>query len=253
MFFIFSKILAFIITPIVWIFGLLLAGLIVKRQPLKKRLLIASAVVLFFFSNDFIFDEFMRAWEVPAIHDSEIKGQYDVGIVLGGMVDYDEDFKRVSFQHGSDRLFQAIELYKQGKIKKLLLDGGSGSLLKEWREAPVLRDYLIKIGIPDSVIIVEPNSRNTHENATFAKHLLDSAAPHGRYLLITSAFHMRRSVKCFTKTGIQTTAYSTDRNSGPRKFIFDHVFIPDENALEGWNMLLHEWMGYITYKISGYI
>jgi|GEM_PF-5282187 len=42
MFFVISKILAFIITPLVWIVGLFLAGLLVKRQPLKKRLLITS-------------------------------------------------------------------------------------------------------------------------------------------------------------------------------------------------------------------
>lgn len=253
MFFVISKILAFIITPLVWIVGLFLAGLLVKRQPLKKRLLITSFVMLWFFSNDFILDEFMRAWEVPAIDNSAINGQYDVGIVLGGMIDYDQSFKRVDFKDGADRLFQAVELYKEGKIKRILLDGGSGSLLKEWKEAPVLHNYLVKIGLPDSVLVVEPNSRNTRENAVFAKHLLDSVAPHGRYLLITSASHMRRATKCFTKAGIATLAYSTDRHSGPRKFIFDHVFIPDISALQGWDELLHEWMGYITYKISGYI
>ncbi|MGZ4118990.1 MAG: YdcF family protein, partial [Bacteroidia bacterium] len=69
---------------------------------------------------------------------------------------------------------------------------------------------------------------------------------------ITSAFHMRRSLGCFNKVGIATVPYSTDRYAGPRKFEFDYLFIPNSSVMNDWNTLIHEIIGYITYKISGY-
>jgi uncharacterized SAM-binding protein YcdF (DUF218 family) len=253
MFFFFSKILEFIITPIFWIFALLLAGLLAKKQPLKKRLLIASIICFYFFSNSFILNECMVRWEVPAIKDSALQGKYDVAIVLGGMIEYDDHLDRVQFAHGGDRLFQALRLCKQGKVKKILLDGGSGSLDGHTVEAPILRKFLVEMGIPDSVLLMESHSRNTHENATFAKHILDSVAPNGRYLLFTSGYHMRRAIGCFNKAGIHTLPYTTDRTAGPLKFQIDYMLIPDVGALHHWETLIHEWIGYMSYKIAGYI
>jgi len=253
MFFLFSKILNFLFAPIVWVLVLLLLGLFIKNIKRKKGFVVAALVVFFCFSNGFIADEFMRMWEVPATKDDAVK-QYDVAIVLGGMLGYDSELKRIQFDHGADRIFQAIRLYHEGRVRKILLDGGSGSIIEyNIIESTLLRKYLLEIGIPDSVILTEPRSRNTHENAVFAKPILDSISPHGRYLLITSAFHMRRGLKCFQKIGINPAPYSVDRYSGPRNFIFDHVFIPDKQAMYEWDLLIHEWVGYITYKIAGYI
>ncbi|HXP52304.1 MAG TPA: YdcF family protein [Bacteroidia bacterium] len=253
MFFILSKLLAFFISPFFWVFCLLLAGVLVKRQPLKKRFLIASLAVLYFFSNSFILNEVMIRWEMPAIQQSEIKGKYDVAIVLGGYTDYDSKFDRVQFQHGADRLFQALELYKKGMVKKILIDGGSGNLKGTNIEAANLHKYLLNIGVPDSAMIFEPRSRNTRENATFVKPILDSVAKNGRYLLITSGYHMRRAIGCFNKAGISTLAYSTDRIAGPMKFDLDYMFIPDLGAIYCWEALLHEWIGYMSYKMAGYL
>ena len=253
MFFILSKILEFAITPICWVFALLIATLLVKRQPLKKRLLITTMIVFYFFSNKFIVNEIIVRWEIPAMEDTAIHGKYDVAIVLGGMTGYDDRMQRIQFQHGADRLFQALKLYKQGIVKKILLDGGSGSLDRSDIEAPILRDYLLQVGVPDSVILVEPNSRNTRENALFAKPILDSVARDGRYLLVTSGYHIRRAMGCFNKAGIHTTPYSTDRVGGPLKFQFDYMFIPNVEAFLAWGPLIHEWIGYLTYKAIGYI
>jgi len=253
MFFLFSKILDFLFAPIVWVLVLLLLGLFIRNLKRRRGFVIAAFVVFFCFTNDFIADEFMRMWEVPAIKDDTLK-KYDVAIVLGGMLGYDPSLKRIQFDHGADRIFQAIRLYHEGKIRKILLDGGSGSIIEyNIREATVLRKYLLDIGMPDSVISTEPRSRNTRENAAFARPILDGISPNGAYLLITSASHMRRALKCFQKEGINVTPYSADRYSGPRKFTFDHVFIPDKQAMYEWDILMHEWIGYLTYKIAEYI
>lgn len=254
MFFIISKLLAFMIAPVVWVTALLLWTLFTKDPRKKQKRLIITFVVFYFFSNSFILDEFMRPYETPAVAESALPGKYDAGIVLGGMIAYDPTLIRPQFSRAVDRLMQAVTLYKDGKIRKIFISGGSGSILeKNVLEARILKDYLLKIGIPDTSIIIEPHSKNTRENALFSKPLLDSLNKNGRYLLITSAMHMPRARRCFEKVGIHVTPFSVDRYSGPRKFIFDHVFIPTTAALDGWNVLLHEWIGLITYKISGYI
>jgi uncharacterized SAM-binding protein YcdF (DUF218 family) len=254
MFFIISKLLAFIIAPIVWVTALLIWTLLTKDARKKRRLLIITFCVFYFFSNSFILDEFFRPYETPAVQERDLPGKYDAGIVLGGMIAYDPTFVRPQFDRAVDRLMQAITLYKDGKIRKILISGGSGSILeKNVLEGFILRDYLIKLGIPDSSIIVEGHSKNTRENALYSKPLLDSLNKNGRYLLITSAFHMPRAMRCFQKVGINVTPFSVDRYSGPRKFVFDYAFIPSTGAMDGWNVILHEWLGLLIYKISGYI
>jgi len=250
MFFILSKILAFIITPLVWVIALLLLAIFSKNERRKKRSLLWSAILLIFFSNNFVLDECMRAWEIEATQVATLDSTYDAGIVLGGMLRYDQKFDRLQFDRGSDRLLQAIELYKKGRIKKILFSGGSGSLLvPEAKEAFYAKRFLLTIGIPEEDIIIESESRNTKENAEFTKKILDEKFPRGKYLLITSAFHMRRAMGCFTKAGVTATPYSTDRFTGPRKVAFDHLFIPNMDALFGWHTLIHEMTGFVVYKV----
>lgn len=254
MFFIISKLLAFIIAPVVWITALLIWSLLTKDARKKQKRLIITFIVFYFFSNSFILDEFMRPYETPAVSENSLQGTYDAGIVLGGMIAYDPTLIRPQFSRAVDRLMQAVVLYKDGKIRKIFLSGGSGSILeKDVLEAQILKNYLLKLGIPDSSILTESHSKNTRENALFSKPILDSFNKNGRFLLITSAMHMPRAKRCFEKVGIHVTPFSVDRYSGPRKFVFDHVFIPTTGALDGWNVLLHEWLGLLTYKISGYI
>ncbi len=239
----------------VWIAALLLWAMLTKDARKKRKLVIVTFIVFYFFSNSFILDEFMRPYETPAIPESDLKYKYDAGIVLGGMIAYDPTFVRPQFDQAVDRIMQAVSLYKDGKIRRIFLSGGSGSIIeKDVLESVILKDYLLKLGIPDTSIVIEKYSKNTRENATFAKPILDSLNKNGRYLLITSAFHMPRAIRCFKKAGIPNiTAYSADRYSGPRKFVPDHLFIPNVKAIEGWDVLLHEWVGFITYKVAGYI
>ena len=109
-----------------------------------------------------------------------------------------------------------------------------------------------KYGIPEKDIIIESESNNTRENAIFSKIILDKQLPAGKFLLITSAFHMRRAIGCFSKAGVQTDYYSTDRYSGMRSFEIDNLLIPNAASMMHWQMLIHEMIGFVVYKISGY-
>lgn len=254
MFFYLSKIFSFLITPIVWIFALLVFGLISKNKKRNKYALIRAVVLFYFFTNSFILEELFRLWEVRAVKYEDLK-VYDAGIVLGGILNYDEELDRIQFHRGADRIFQAVELYKTGVIKKIFFVGGSGSIeFAHIKEGMFIRRYLLTLGIPEEDIWIENESRNTRENALNAKAFLEkNNYMTGNYLLITSAYHMRRTLACFKKVGISATPYSVDRYAGShRRYALDHLLIPDVQALMGWNVLLHEWVGLIVYKISGY-
>ena len=255
MFFILSKVLVFIITPIVWIVALLIISLFTKKPKRKRRTFIAALILLLFFSNSFLLDNVMRMWEIPAVSEVDLKDSYDVGIVLGGMMSYDSNLDRLQFSKGVDRILQAIQLYKDGVIEKILITSGSGSITySDIKEAPLIKKYLLTLEIPEEDILIESESKNTRENALFSKPILDKEAPEGKYLLITSAFHMRRSIGCFKKVGIKVTPFSTDRYSGgPRRWALDFLLIPNVEAFHTWNVLIHEMTGYWVYKIMGYV
>ena len=255
MFFILSKILAFIIAPYTWLFfGLLFLLKKVWNTPFKKWVLTLT-VFMYVISNSFLMDEIVRSWEY-CDDDIYLKNtNYDLAIVLGGMGRIDERQDRFDFGFAGDRLFQTLELYHKKRVSKLLITGGSGSISKpNHREAIYIKKYLLSISIPDSSIIIENNSKNTYENAIFTKHILDSIKFNGSILLVTSSFHMRRSIAIFKKAGYKNiTPYVTNKITGLRKFEFDYCFIPNVEAIFGLNLILHEIAGYVTYKLKGYL
>lgn len=210
--------------------------------------------MLYLFSNSFLLDEVNRAWEIPAMHYKDLK-KYDAGIVLGGMLSYDMQFDRIQFYRSADRLFQAIELYKTGAIKKIFFVGGSGSIeFTHIKEGMFVRRYLLTLGIPDKDIWVENDSRNTRENAVNALEFLEHHEFQGeKFLLITSAQHMRRALGCFRAVQLNVTPYSTDRNASPvPRHSLDYLLIPDAETLLKWDPLIHEWIGIMIYKIRGF-
>lgn len=253
MFFVLSKILMFLIQPLVWVIALIIWSMLAKRAKIKKRTRLAALIILLFFSNSFILDEVMRAWEVDTVAWEDVDADYDYGIVLGGMISYDATYDRINFVRSSDRLMQTLELYQKGKIRKIFISGGSGSLYKQkFKEGKTVKSYLVRMGIPEEDIMEESNSRNTYENAVETAKVLKKDGVPPKCLLITSAFHMRRALGCFENQGLDVQPFVADRYAGPRKFEFAHLFIPNIEAFNTWNLLIHEVTGYVVYGVVGY-
>lgn len=254
MFFILSKILAFVFAPLVWVFILLLYSFKTKIEGRAKKLRISALVILYICSNSFIVDECFRQWE-PVTPDYDLQStKYEGAIVLGGIGAIDMRLQKINFGWSSDRLFQILPYYYNGRIKKIIFTGGSGSIeFPEKREGLYIKKYLNSINIPDSALVIESNSKNTYENAVFTKKLLDSLHVTGNFLLVTSAYHMPRSIAVFKKAGFTNlTPYITNKVSGSRRLTPDHLFIPNTDALFSLHFLIHEWMGYLIYKLKGY-
>ena len=255
MFFILSKLLYFLIQPLNWIIGLLIFSVFSKKQKWKNRTRNLAIILLLFFTNPFFLNLVTKAWETDVYAISSLNQTYDIGIVLGGYSNFSlQPRERYHFSGSANRLTQALELYKTGKIKKLLLTGGTGSLWgKPPGEANEIKLFLLKMGVPDSDIIIEPLSRNTRENALYTKGILDATYPDASCLLITSATHMRRSKGCFRKVGIHFTPFSTDIIGEEFRFIPSSLITPTTDGFSRWGLIIKEWIGYIVYWMVGYI
>ena len=255
MFFVFSKILSFLLSPFTYVVLLLIWIFFCKNQRKQKKLLVVTICFIFFFGNSFVLDELLRLWEAP-VNTSKNKN-YDIGIVLSGMVMYDAKNDISKFNGNVDRLLQVLPKLKKNEIKHLLFSGGSGDLYHpENKEAEILKRYLGSIDWDTSNFIFESESRNTYENAQYSLDLLKNNfadLSDKKILLITSAGHMRRSIACFEKQGLKVDYLCSNRHAGPRKFEFQHCFIPNISAFNGWSHLLHEVVGYVAYSVTGKI
>lgn len=254
LFFILSKILNTILNPVIWILILLAIGLFLKNKTKAKKFLFASFFAFIFFSNNFIVDALIRWWEIPPVCTESLKPKYDVALVLGGgMVTIDRDMDRITFRHNTDRIMQAIDLYHAGKVKSILISGGAGHLVyRDIIESELLKDFFIRNGVPDSVMIVENKSDNTYQNAVCSKEILKKM-DNPSVLLITSSMHMRRSMAIFKKQGIIFDIYPTNPLVGKWRFDILYIMIPSTDAFKRWDMLIHEVWGYVVYKIMGYL
>ena len=255
MFFFLSKILGYLLKPLVIIIGCLLLSWILRNPKWKKRLFIGGIAMLLFFSNEFIANEFMLGWEIKVTPFKDLGKTYEYGILLCGAAKSEVGpSDRVYIGSAADRINHTLQLYKLGHIKKILISGGSGRLIDIGeREADQLSSLLQLMGVPPDDILVENASRNTHESALEVKKVLEDIGTPTQCILITSAFHMRRSVACFEKVGWPLDHFSTDFLTHKRRFTPDVLLIPKSESIGMWNVMLKEWTGCIAYWVMGYI
>src|SRR5258706_203803 len=254
MFFILSKTLAYLIMPVVIICGFLVAVVFVKKPTLKRKFFYSGLILLLFCSNDFIANEVVMLWEIPITPYSSMNKNYQWAILLAGVIKNNEDDSdRIFFNRGADRVTHTVQLYKLGKVNKILVSGGSGNLSEtDRKEADGIENVLLLMGVRPEDIVKETNSRNTHESALEVKKILEGKVTPADCLLVTSAYHMRRSAACFRKVGWGMDCFSVDFLSHKRKYTPDVLFIPRIEALGNWQVLIKEWIGMISYKLAGY-
>jgi len=221
-----------------------------KKIYLRRIFLTFGLSFLLLFSNSFIFNFINEKW---CLKNTSSKTEYDYGILLGGMIDIESSKESILFSSNNDRILNTLDLFSKGIIKKILISGASGSLTSELKEAQILRKYLIKIGIPDTCVLAENSSKNTFENAIYSEKLLNKIHPNQeiRCLIITSDYHMRRSLACFKKTKLNVDPFV--KKSKLEHFDLELIIIPQSSTLFSWKVLFHEIAGYYTYKIFNYI
>lgn len=256
MFYFLSKTIDFLVMPYSMAFLLILYSLITRDLKRKRKSVVAGLSILFVISNTYLVNRAFLWWEPKSVSISSLEKTYDVGVVLsGGLINVSSlrpDHVELGAQ--ANRFYSAFLLYRAGKIRKILITGTSPKPNMDAGKGEVMqaRQILMRWGIPGHDVIIEEKARNTRENAVFsAKIIRDKFSPE-KVLLITSAYHMRRSIQCFRKGGIQADYYPCDFYAMRDSQKWKDFIIPSADTVGYFDLLWHEWIGYISYKVIGY-
>lgn len=172
-------------------------------------------------------------------------------IVLGGAVSPDVSSVRgeIALNEAAERMTAIAKLAREHPDAKIVFTGGSGRLFGGASEADFVSELFESFGIARERIILESKARNTIENATLTKALVNPK-PHERWLLVTSAHHMPRSIGIFRKAGFPVEAHPVDfRTRGPDDLTV--TFGSIASGLGRTDNAMHEWAGLVVYWLTG--
>ena len=256
MFFYASKIIWYVLQPSSLLLLMLASGVIsygFGRMRAAMRLLVAATVIYALGGLTPISNALMLSLERHfARPDMENVGPVDGIIVLGGVIDglVSSQGGEIALNEAAERLTEAAALAYRVPNARIVISGGDGSLLYEGSdEASYAQRFFTRIGIDPARITLEKQSRNTWENAIFTKRHIQPK-PGERWLLVTSAFHMKRATGVFRAADFPVAPWPVDfRTRGAE----DLLRVPPRPS-EGWkriDMAVREWVGYIAYWATG--
>lgn len=255
------KILTWIASPL----GILtLGGLCTLLTLFSRRLrwlslsiISLSVIQLIAFSSPLVADALLDRLENQARTLAE-SGQraekileqkrYAAIILLGGATTPASPPRRPDPDLGSaaDRIWHAARLYQQGLAPKIIVSGGRSPGLESatqiQTEAQAMRLLLLNLGVPPAAIELEEQSRTTRENAALTKKLIGNQPA----ALVTSAFHMPRSIKNFQKEGLAVDAFPTDFQVTPEVTPLWARMLPTAGALQKSEMALKEYIALLV-------
>ena len=257
------KALKFLLYPLSWIIAAGLLTLLIAVLPVTPRrttwvrrfafctmlLLLLTATPLL--SNIYI--SLLEARYPPFTVAPASK--FDAVVVLAGGVFHKGSLRPADETSEASRHRTACgaELWRQGLAPRLLLTGGDATVLRTGpSESREMKRWALSLGVPESVIQVEENSRTTYENAVQTKAVLGPA----HILLVTAAYHLPRAVGLFQKQGFVVTPVACGYESThhpqqawEQKTVFD--FIPTARALLLSTQSIDEVAGILVYWITG--
>lgn len=254
MFFVLSKFVWFFTSPTNLLLMVLIAAslLLFTRfaRPARPVVLVVS-VVLFVVGLSPFSRFFVQSLENVYPDISQNPGHVDGVIILGGATSFARGQLRVG--EAGSRLVAALELAQKNPDAKVIFSGGSSRvMMKEERtEADGARIFFDLAGLAPDRVIYENKSRNTLENAIYAKRIANPK-PGERWLLVTSAFHMPRSVETFQRAGFDVVPYPVDYRSDGRLRDDFRPFSIAPDGLRLADMAIKEWIGMLAYWLHGY-
>lgn len=225
---------------------LLLCFYLYRRHSDLAKVIIMITLVFYLATISLVGDQLIGSLERKYQPPSDISG--DVIIMLGGGATLDTP--NVYGQghlsgFAANRLLTCAQLYHRLTLP-IIVSGGK-VLETTGSEADIAKVILMGLGVPGDKIIVENQSLNTTENAKFTKGLL---AEYGfiQPILVTSAFHMERSVLQFKKVNLSVTPYPTDYQTNLQIKFQPHQLWPSANALLNVSLALKEYVGILAIK-----
>jgi uncharacterized SAM-binding protein YcdF (DUF218 family) len=255
MFFFLAKTVGFFSVPSNVLMSLALIGvaLMVTRFARGGRRIAVTAVILLGvagwspFGNAIILPLEARfpPWD-------ESRGAPTGIISLGGALDTVISPVRgeVALNEAAERLTAIAELARRFPQARIVFSGGSGRIIFDGvSEASLAARLFESFGIAKERITLEDKSRDTLENARFTKVLVQPR-PGERWLLVTSAHHMPRSMALFRAEGFPVEAFPVDyRTRGAIDLLRPFATLGD--GLRRSDTAMREWVGLVMYRMAG--
>jgi uncharacterized SAM-binding protein YcdF (DUF218 family) len=255
LFFVLSKTIGIMLVPTNLLIGFGLVGvllLVTRWASPGRKLMVASIVGLAISAFSPLGNWVLYPLEQRFPPWNAAQGAPDGIVVLGGSIDPD-----LSIAHGvtvvrtaPDRVIAAASLARRYPKARIIFTGGSSNLISnDAKEADYATEVFENLGVSRDRIEIDRRARNTQENAEFSKVI---AAPKSgeRWLLITSAYHMPRSVGIFRKAGFAVEPYPVDWRVGGRADLVSFRAFGAE-GLGGVDTGVREWVGLVAYWITG--
>jgi uncharacterized SAM-binding protein YcdF (DUF218 family) len=257
LFFFLSKTLGIMLLPVNFLIGIGLLGAILlatRFSSLGRRLLMVSVVLLAICGFSPLGNLVLYPLESRFPPWDAARGAPDGIVVLGGSIDADLSVAHgtAAFTAAAGRLIEAAALAHRYPNARVIFSGGSANLISaDAREADYAADIFESLGVSRERLTMERRSRNTQENAEFSRVI---AAPKSgeRWLLVTSAYHMPRSVGLFRKAGFAVEPYPVDWRTGKPEDILEFSPVAVE-GLERTDIGIREWIGLTAYWVTGKI
>jgi uncharacterized SAM-binding protein YcdF (DUF218 family) len=254
-FFVLSKTIGIALLPANFLIGIGLVGAILLATRLAwlgRKLLIAFVVLVATCGFSPLGNLLLYPLEARFPPWDPARGGPDGIVVLGGAIDADlsASHGKAVFTRAADRVIEAAALARQYPKARIIYSGGSANLIDaDAREADYAADIFERLGVAKDRLTMERRSRNTNENAEFSK-LLAAPKTGERWLLLTSAFHMPRSVGIFRKAGFAVEPYPVDwRTGGLGDLLTFSPFALD--GLQRTEIAVREYLGLAAYRIAG--
>ncbi|PVE44165.1 YdcF family protein [Limnohabitans planktonicus] len=254
--FVFSKLMSAITQPLFWLAvwwcaALCLLSLSVSWRRAALRMLWAGLAVLGLLGFEALPHALLRPLEnrypVPS---PQTVGRHVGVIVLGGATHNHASFLahgQVPLSDAAERLTVSAELMRQHPNLPLIFTGGEGRLLATGvTEAELARIFYSQQGLDTARVQLEAASRTTRENARQVAKLLGPRCQEP-WLLVTSAWHMPRSMAEFEAVGCRVTAYPVDFRTGDATPWTEYSLA---RSLLLWQTALHEWLGLGVYGVT---
>jgi uncharacterized SAM-binding protein YcdF (DUF218 family) len=242
--------------PVSLVWLLLALGLVLlwaKRRRLAGVSIGLATLVLFICSFTTFAYVILQPLEGRFVRPAE-PAHIDGIVVLGGGMDTDVDTVRGGWalNRAGDRMVEALRLALRHPEAKILIAGGGSVLLSgQVSEAEAGARFFADFGIGRERLLLDDQSRNTEENAVNAK-AVGQPKPGETWLLVTSAFHMPRSVGLFRRADFAVVPWPTDyMSTGNQSFGLKLDEIAENLAIS--NVALREWAGLVGYYLTGRI
>lgn len=226
-------------------------GLIFWRRAWGRWLVAAMLLLTWLLSTEPVRDALVHPLESkypPLAADSLPSGKLAIALLGGGLYEKAPEFGgRDSL--GSHALMRTLYAAELSRHTGLPVYPSGGAVLSDTSEPEglVMKRWLIRFGVPESLVHAESAADNTWQNASLLKAMLAHTGV-SRVVLVTSAVHMPRSVWVFRQQGLEgipaPCAYLEERESYDLR-----SFLPRWNVLADSGDVLHEYLGLMWYHL----